>query len=61
MNKRGRVRTESDDKDFYPNGTLQQVNEQWFAYPYTGPAFSAASELGPFDTQEAALDALRQN
>ena len=48
------------DEEFHINGTIQQVNEQWFAYPYTGPAFSAASELGPFDTQKEALDALRQ-
>ncbi len=49
-----------DDEISYPYGTIQQVNEQWFAYPYSGPAFSAACELGPFDTQIEAISALRR-
>ncbi len=36
-----------------PNGTIQQINEAWFAYP-----ISLMDILGPFDTQKEALEAL---
>ncbi len=41
--------------EIYLNGALECRHGQWFALPYSGPAFCAINEYGPFPTKQAAL------